>query len=70
MVPAANSNNWLKSRLLRGSWLTDLLESSTPPVASCAAAKEETEIVPWAVSVSKTSAWDAAKSMGCEDSMQ
>ena len=34
IVPAANSNSWLKSRLLSGSTLTVWLDSASPPVAA------------------------------------
>src|ERR1039457_6750903 len=35
MVPAASSNNWLKSRLLIGSSDTALLDNCSPPLPSC-----------------------------------
>ena len=48
-MPAARSNNWLKSRLFRGSWLTAWLESATPPVVSGSAAAACSASVPSSV---------------------
>ena len=70
MVPAASSNNWLKSRLFRGSWLTDLLERSTPPVVSCWRASGCNESPPLPVRVRSAFACGVLKSTDWVEAMR